>query len=52
MFAMVFMKIMELSDFFILNVGSNDYRVYIANIDKEEPVKILNNSDLGKKGVL
>ena len=43
------MKVMELSDFFVLNVGGNDYRVYIANIDKEEAVKMLNNGDLGKK---
>ena len=46
------MKIMELSDFFILNVGGNDNRVYIRNIDKEEAVNILNNSELGEKGVL
>ena len=43
------MKIMELSDFFILNVCGNDYMVYIANIDKEEAANILSKSDLVKK---
>ena len=33
------LKIMELSDFFIFNVGGNDYRVYIANIDKKRSSK-------------
>ena len=43
---------MKLSDFFILNVRGADYRVYIANISKEEAVNILNNSHLAEKGVL
>ena len=29
------MTVMNLSDFFILNIKNNDYRVYISNIDKK-----------------
>ena len=43
---------MNLSDFFLLSIGDFDYRVYISGIDKKETVNILNNSDLGDKGVL
>ena len=43
---------MNLSDFFLLSIGDVDYRVYISGIDKKEAVNILNNSDLGDKGVL
>ena len=46
------MGVMKLSDFFILGVGGNDHRVYIANIDNKEAVNIINNSDLSKKRVL
>ena len=46
------MTVMNLSDFFILSIGGVDYRVYISGIDKKEAVNILNNSDLGDKGVL
>ena len=28
------------SDFFILNIKNNDYRVYISNIDKKEAMII------------
>ena len=30
------MTVMDLSDFFILNIKGNDYRVYISNIDKKK----------------
>ena len=43
---------MNLSDFFILNIGRIDYRVYIAGVDKKDAVNILKNSELGNKGVL
>ena len=46
------MTVMNLSDFFILNIKGVDYRVYIIDVDKKEAVNYLNNSDLGKKGVL
>ena len=32
------MTVMDLSDFFILNMKNNDYRVYISNIDKKEAI--------------
>ena len=46
------MTIMDLSDFFILNIEGVDYRVYISGINKKEAVNILKNSVLGNKGVL
>ena len=46
------MTVMNLSDFFILNIKSVDYRVYISGIDNKEAVNILNSSKLGDKGVL
>ena len=30
------MTVMDLSDFLILNIKNNDYRVYISNIDKKK----------------
>ena len=45
------MTVMDLSDFLIVNIKGNDYRIYINNIDKKEAV-ILKNSNLGDKGVL
>ena len=30
------MILMDLSDFFIMNIKNSDYRVYIGNIDKKE----------------
>ena len=44
--------VMNLSDFFILDIKSVDYRVYISGIDKKEAVNILENSNLSDKGVL
>ena len=35
------LTVMDLSDFFILNIKGNDYRVYITNIDKTEAIIIL-----------
>ena len=32
--------VMDLSDFFILNIENSDYRVYISNIDKKEAMII------------
>ena len=46
------MTIMDLSDFFIINIKDDDYRVYISNIDKEEAIIILKKSNLDDKGVL
>ena len=46
------MTIMDLSDFFILNIKGNDYRVYISNIDKKDSIIIFKNSNLDDKGVL
>ena len=46
------MTVMDLSDFFILNIKNNDYRVYISNIDKKEAMIILKKSNSDDKGVL
>ena len=46
------MTVMDLSDFFILNIKNNDYRVYITNIDKKEAVIIFKKSNVDDKGVL
>ena len=46
------MTVRNLSDFFILNIKGVDYRVYISGVDKKAAVNILNNSELGNKGVL
>ena len=44
--------VMDLSDFFILNIKNNDYRVYISNTDKKEAIIIFKKSNLNDKGVL
>ena len=46
------MTVMDLSDFFILDVKNNDYRVYISNIDKKEAMIIKKKSNLDDKAVL
>ena len=46
------MTVMDLRDFFILNIKNNDYRVYIRIIDKKEAMIILKKSNLDDKGVL
>ena len=35
------MTVMNLSDFFILNIKNNNYRVYISNIYKKEAIFVL-----------
>ena len=46
------MTLMGLSDFFVLNIKGNDYRVYISNIDKKEAMIIFKKSNFDDKGVL
>ena len=46
------MTVMNLSDFLILNIKNNNYRVYISNIDKKGAIIILKKSNLDDKGVL
>ena len=46
------MTVMNLSDFLILNIKNNNYRVYISNIDKKEAIIIFKKSNLDDKGVL
>ena len=43
------MIIMDLSDFLIVNIKGNDYRVYTNNIDKKEVIIIFKNSSLDDK---
>ena len=38
--------VMDLSDFFILSIKNNDYRLYISNIDKKQAISILRKSNL------
>ena len=45
------MTVMNLSDFFILNIKNNDYRVYISNIDEKEAI-IIKKTNLDNKGAL
>ena len=45
------MTVMDLSNFLILNIKDNDYRVYISNIDKKEAMIISKKSVLDDKGV-
>ena len=44
------MTVMDLSDFFILNIKNN--RVNIRNTDKKEATIIFKKSNLNEKGVL
>ena len=46
------MTVINLSDFFILNINGVDYRVYVSGIHKKEAANILNNSILSNKDVL
>ena len=41
---------MYLSDTAILNIQGSDYRCIISLISKNEAIKIMQNSDLTKKG--
>ena len=46
------MTVMDLSDFFILNIKSVNYRVYMSGLDKREAISILKKSVLDYKEVL
>ena len=46
------MTVTDLSDFCILNIKNNDYRVYISNIDKKEAIIFKKKSNADNKGVL
>ena len=46
------LTVMDLSDFFILNIKGNDYKMYITNIDKKEAMTIWKKSNLDDKGIL
>ena len=43
---------MNLSDFFILNIKCDDYRVYITDLNKREAMIIFKKSNLDDKEVL
>ena len=45
------MTVMNLSDFYVLTIKGNDYRIYISNIDKKEAIIIFKKSNLDDKGV-
>ena len=45
----IFLTVMNLNDFYILNIKGIDYRVYITNVEKKAAVYILNNSNLNNK---
>ena len=46
------MTVINLSEFFIVNIKGNDYRVYTSDIDKSEAMIIFKQSNLDDKGVL
>ena len=46
------MTVMNLSNFFILSIKNDNYRVYISNIDKKEAIIIFKKSNFYDKGVL
>ena len=46
------MTVLDLSDFYVLNIKGADYRVYISGIDKKEAMAILEKSNLDHKRVL
>ena len=48
----VCLPVMNLSNFFILSIKNDNYRVYISNIDKKEAIIIFKRSNLYDKGVL
>ena len=41
------MTLMDLSNFFVLNIKNNDYRVYISNIDKKGSYDYFLKSSIG-----
>ena len=46
------MTVMDLSDFYVLNIKGFDSRVYISGLDKKEAMIIFKKSVLDDKGVL
>ena len=46
------MNVINLSDFYVLTIKGNDYRVYISNIDKNKAIIIFKKSNLDDKEVL
>ena len=46
------MTIINLSDFCVVTIKSVDYRVYVSGVDEKAAVFILENSELGNKGLL
>ena len=46
------LTVMDLSNFLILNIKDNDYRVYVTNIDKKEARVILKKFNLNDKCIL
>ena len=42
----------NLNNFVILNIKGVDYRYYLSNMSKKDPINLLNNSVLDNKGVL
>ena len=46
------MDAMNLTDFFIWNIGGINYRVYASGVSEQEAVNILNESHLDDKGVI
>ena len=45
------MVVYDLNDFMILNIKCVDYRYYMFNMNKNDTIKLLNNSVLDNKGV-
>ena len=45
-------NVMDLSDFFILNIKGNDYRVYISELDQKRSNDYFKECNLDNKGVL
>ena len=42
----------DLDDFMILNIKGVDYRCFVFNMNKNDAIKILNNSQLDNKSIL
>ena len=43
------MTVMDLSDFYVLTIRGNDYRIYISKIDKKKAIIIIKKSNLDDK---
>ena len=48
----LFMVVYDLNDIVILNINGVEYRCYVFNMCKRDPIKLLNDSLLDNKGVL